>query len=177
MSVTYTKSWGYTDTNPIGTTPLAVDMYKLAYASDFGVRVPNSREKKQEENVRGGINVYYGNVTSPTDQPENVRIAKADIANVYAGRPEIDPVFWAPQKRGSKLLWVTEDVLRVINDTTGEYIDLPVSATTTLTYAISPHFTEAELFAFFKRHASFGFNAADSNSRIAAMMRGQLALV
>lgn len=173
MSITYTKGWGYIDSNPITTDPLSVDLYKLAYATDFAPRVPSDRERKAEGN-KTGLNFYVGNVTSPTDQPENFRFGLYDVPNVYAGRPEVDPVLFSPQKRGKKILWVTENILRVINDSTGEVIDLPFSATTTLTFALSPFVTETELFAFYKRHASLGFDTTDTSGRIGQLARGQL---
>jgi hypothetical protein len=91
---------------------------------------------------------------------------------MYANRDEINPAYWAPSKEGGKIFYRTTDIMRVWNDTTGTWVDLPVAATTSLSWIYSPFLTDDDVFAFIKRHQSWLYNGADTKARLVELMKG-----
>lgn len=82
---------GYTDTAIGGFASLAPSLGVLNWGVDL----------KTLSKVPGEI--VASNVTSPTDQPETIRLAQRKVSDVYAGT-SIDPLGYLPSRQGTSTL-------------------------------------------------------------------------
>lgn len=95
-------STGVTDTPIVDFDGVDVSLPALNFGEDLEILSEQPGE------------IVYTNVTAPTDQPEVIRLARRQIANIYTGT-SIDPSAYLPTRRGVHLLgevrqtWVETD--------------------------------------------------------------------
>lgn len=110
-----TLSTNYTDTAISGATKITLTVPTLNYGKDF-------RVKQDEPNE-----AIITNLTSPIDQPERLRWAHSDVADVYRNSG-IDPTMYYASRRGTQILVQLTDVFKVTDSADASYEALlPVS--------------------------------------------------
>lgn len=160
-----TTSFGYTDTN--AAKPLSVNIPDLAYLTDFSM---DSRNQKTGE-------VILTNTTTPIDQPEILRFAIENVANVYANS-NIPSYNRSVTTRGVSLLLQVNDILRVSDPGSecccGQTFDLPISTHIVLRVPLNQFVTANEVMAVAKRNFAMLFAGADNSARLNELLRGTL---
>jgi hypothetical protein len=121
-------NYGYEDTL---TGTINVSLPALDYETDYAVVSEQSN------------NVVLTNVTTGVDQPETLRFAIQDVANVYSGT-SIDPANFAPSRRGKKLLVSDHLTLRVPNGD-GTSTDFPVKMGLTFEFPTSVNLSDSAI--------------------------------
>lgn len=110
-----TVSWNYSDSGIYPAIEKSLEIPSLNFTSDFV-----KKETKANE-------ALLANLTSPLGRAETVRFAYQRIANIY-NNTGIDPSVYAASKYGFSVLAQLNDILTVVDDTTGYRVDLPLSA-------------------------------------------------
>lgn len=159
MAVTYTKSFGFTNTK--AASPIEVNIPQLDYASDWTL-------KSQTADT-----VVLVNTTTPVDQPYTCRIQIQDVGNVYNGT-DIDPVLYGPVKRGKSLLASSRLTMRITNDTTGEITDYPIQINTVIKWPVTSGIAVSDIKTALFENWGQMFDAADDNTRLGELLRGAL---
>lgn len=149
-------TFGYTDTN--AASPLTIgNVPKLSYATDFAV------------STRDAKSVVLSNTTSPLGWPETLRFSIQDVANVYSGT-DIDPVLYAPIKKGKSLVCSLQDTAKV--GTGAEAVYYPISAHFVLKFPNTSDITVDNITTVVKRMIALAFKDADDTSRIEELIHG-----
>lgn len=154
-----TSSFGYTDTT---TTKKTISLPCINYASDYAVK----------EEVANATTLI--NTTTPVDQPETLRYAISDIANVY-NNTGIDPAYWSQNKRGVALTFGLHNIYRVSGFPNNESIDLPVQIHTVIRVPQSQYLPTEAIFSDWLRQVSMALetNGTDE-SMLNSLLRGAL---
>lgn len=160
MVNTYSKSFGFTDTK--SATPLEVEVPQIDYASDWTLLSQTAKE------------VSLVNTTTPVDQPYTCRFAIQDVANVYKGRPDIDPVLYGPTKKGKSLVVDSLPTLRITNDQTGALTDYPLRVYTVCQWPVTAGIDASDLRTIIMQNLGLFFDAAATNDRIDELIRSAL---
>lgn len=160
MVNTYSKSYGFTDTK--SATPLEVQVPQIDYASDWTLLSQTADQ------------VTLVNTTTPVDQQYTARFAIQNVANVYKGRPDIDPVMFGPIKRGKSLVLDTNLVLRFTNDQTGETTDYPVRTYTVCQWPVTAGIEASDIRTSIMQNLGLFFDGSNTNDRIDELIRSAL---
>lgn len=108
-------SVNYADTSISGVTATKLTLPVLNYAADFRVAKDEPKE------------AILTNITSPISQPERIRYAHSDVANVY-NNSGIDPTMYYASRRGTQILCQLTDVFKVTDSADAAYEALlPIS--------------------------------------------------
>lgn len=163
-----TTSFGYTDTK--AANPLSISVPQLDYSKDFSrdTRVSRSGE------------VILTNVTSPLDQPETLRLAIENVANVYANT-QIPTYNRSVTTRGVQLLLQTNDILRVSDAASSDVdcccdgsFDLPISCHMVIRVPLNQYITADVVMQVAKRNFGMLFDGNNTTARLNQLLRGTL---
>jgi len=115
------------------------------------------------------------NITTPTDQPEIIRISQRKIANIYANT-DIDPAAYISTRSGTATLLELRGVIREDDSVDAAYVKLiPYRLGTTLSLPTYAGFDQDVAFAAVMRHLNLLFGGKDNSpGRINALMHGVL---
>lgn len=153
----------YKDTPVTGGTTVELQLPQLNYKSDFRVTKDDPSE------------AIIANLTSPLDQPERLRFAHNNVADVYRNTG-IDPTLYWPSRRGTQILCQLTDVYSVTDAEAPSYMALlPLSAHLVIKVPnndlISPQIVEN----LFERMLAGLYETTDGQyTRLQAMLRGAL---
>lgn len=112
------------------------------------------------------------NVNASNDRPEQIRIAYSRVNDIYKNSG-IDPVHFAPSKRGFSLVTQITEVGRVTESTTGESYDVPFSLHLVMKASNDELVTPAVMETLLKRLlSSLYLDNEDGTERIAQLMKG-----
>jgi hypothetical protein len=161
--MTKVTTTGYTDTAISGVSSLTFPRGLVNIKQDFRVKSNTGKE------------VVLTNITSPTDRPENIRLAYSEIANIYNGTG-IEPSVASPTKKGVSVLAQVTDVLSVTDSADASYrIDLPLSAHLVIKAPSSEFITSAQVQTLIGRLLSSLFDTGvTTTTRLEAILRGSL---
>lgn len=151
---TTTKSWGFIDAPAVD-----VKVYPLD-TENYAVKADEPTECILVE------------TTSPADQPSSIRYAIQNVADVYSGS-DVDPVNKAASKKGKSVVVGIRNILRVTNDTTGEFVDYPVKCNISFTFPISANLDATDVGKVCSRAAGLIIEPAGA-AIINRLMRGSL---
>lgn len=120
--------YGYTDSfnHTIACTLPAMD-----YDKDFAVS-------------HDGDAVVLSNLTTPVDQPETLRYAQYDVANVYKNT-DIQPIYRENGVRGKKNIISLLDTARVTSLDGEVIVDYPVKVAISMEYPLSANLSSADI--------------------------------
>lgn len=158
-------SVNYTDTAIAGATAPQITVPVLNYSTDFRVRQDEPNES------------IIANLTSPISQPERIRIAQQDVADVYRNTG-IDPTMYYQSRRGTQVLLQLTDVFKVSDGTDASYEALlPISVhmvikvpnNDLITSDICMNEVARLLGALYETNAS-----GTTSNRLSSMLRGAL---
>lgn len=108
-------SFGYTDTPVNGVTAPTIKVPVINFNSDYRVKSSSAKE------------ATIVNINSPLDQPESIRFAVSEVADVYAGAGlSSDQVIGS--KTGTRLLAQLNMTAKVTDDSGNVVNYLPISA-------------------------------------------------
>lgn len=158
-------------------TKLKVEIPQFKYAEDFAVTENTAKS------------VVLTNAAVDVDDQETIRFAIQDISNIYAGS-SIDPVMYAPSKKGKSVVVSINDTLTVKNikgtqetpgDTESEY-KYPVSAHFVVKFPSTANLEAADLVTLINRMFGLAYDSVNStggapstpNARVNELMRGVL---
>lgn len=159
-----TLSVNYTDTAISGATATQLTLPTLNYRADF-------RVSKDEPNE-----AILTNLTSPISQPERIRTAHSDVANVYSNTG-IDPTMYYASKKGTQLLAQLTDVFKVTDSADAAYEALlPVSVHLVMKVPNNELITPDVVITEVERLLGTLYETTGSNpeSRLRALLRGAL---
>lgn len=160
-----TLSVNYNDTTISGATAPVVTVPVLNYAVDF-------RVKNDEPNES-----IITNLMSPISQPERIRVAQQDVADIYRNSG-IDPTLYYQSRRGTQVLVQLTDVFKVTDSADASYeAQLPISMHLVIKVPNNDLITEAALKTEIARllGALYETNASGSTTcRLTSMLRGAL---
>lgn len=153
----------YTDTTVTGGTAVSLTLPQLNYAADFRV----TKDEPSEAIVT--------NLTSPIDQPERIRWAHNNVADVYKNTG-IDPTLYYASRRGTQFLCQLTDVYSVTDSADASYLAmLPVEAHLVLKVPnndlISPEIAEGIVTRML---AGLYETTAGQYTRLRSLLRGAL---
>lgn len=131
MPDTFTTSFGFI--NSKAATPLEILIPMVDYANDYSRGTETTGE------------VVLHNTTTPIDQAYDAVFSCRTINNIYDGIKTIDPVFWAPYRKGLEIRSAVRMTLRRTNTTTGEYYDFPVTVNVAMSLPVSAGMTAEHL--------------------------------
>lgn len=159
-----TTSLGFTDTAVEGVSSLAFPRAVLNLETDFRVKASQP-----------GKEVTLTNITSPIDQPERIRIAYADVNNIYGGSG-IEPSLFAPTKRGVSILAQLTEVLSVTDTVDSTFrVDYPVSYHVVIKAPSASYITGPVIQAGLGRLLSCLYDTGSlTTGRLEAILRGSL---
>jgi hypothetical protein len=122
-----------------------------------------------------GDELWLTNLTAPTDKPERIRYGQTTIKDVYSNT-SIDKSFYAPSRRGSKILAQLTDVMTVLDSADATYeVDLPISGNIVLNVPSNALVTETVVLAFLQRLYGTLFETDDTGAtKLKAQIRGAL---
>lgn len=164
-----TKTWGYT-----------------APTSTFEKVIPVLDLGNFAEENSPAMSTNYKNITSPTDQPESVRIATRVVKNVYTGSGVL-PSFVSTTKEGVSSLIQVKDILTVQPDydstsasescCTPWRIDLPAKVNITIQVPKSRYFGSTEAMAVIDRAIAILQHAATDTTTLDKILRGSTSVL
>lgn len=157
-------SMNYTDTAISGANVVSLELPTLNYGADF-------RVKKDEPSE-----AIITNLTSPINQPERLRIAHSDVADVYRNSG-IDPTLYYPSKRGTQILVQLTDVFKVTDTEDASYeAHLPISAHLVVKVPNNELITPDVVVAEIERLIAglYETTGTTTESRIKSVLRGAL---
>lgn len=167
MSIT--KTWGY-----------------KASESTFNKAIPVLNLNDFAEENSPAMSNNYKNITSPTDQPESVRIATRVVKNVYTGSGVL-PSYMSTTKEGVSSLIQVKDILTVQPDEasasasgsccTPWRIDLPAKVNITIQIPRSRYFGSAEAMAVIDRTIAVLQHAATDTTTLDKILRGSTSVL
>lgn len=157
-------SLGFTDTTVEGVASLTFPRAVLNLGADFRVK-----------STQPGREVILTNITSPTDQPERIRIAYADVNNIYTGTG-IEASVFSPTKKGVSILAQLTEVLSVTDSVDAAYrVDLPLSYHLVIKVPNSAYVTGEVVQSGIGRLLSGLFDTGSTEvDRLDAILRGSL---
>lgn len=161
------KNWGYTASE----TSHAITVPTLVH-SQFALKDNKDMESR------------YSNITSPVDQPEEVRIATKKVTNVYSGSG-ITPSFMSSSKEGISSLIQIRDILRVHDDGVSDAagccfpwtIDLPAKVNVTVQIPRNQYFGATEAIAVLHRTIAVLEQAASDEATLNKILRGSTSVL
>lgn len=176
MSFT-SKTYGTDKGATHAATALKVEVPQFKYAADFAVTENSAKA------------VVLANTAVDVDDKETIRFAIQDINNIYTGS-DIDPVMYAPSKKGKSMVVSLNDTLTVRNykgtsenpgDIESEY-KYPVSAHFVVKFPTTANLEASDLVTLVNRMLGLAYNTtngtggapSDPNARINKLMRGVL---
>lgn len=159
-----TVSTGYTDTPVDGVSELTFPRAVLNFGTDFRVKANTP-----------GKEVILTNITSPTDQPELIKLCYSEIADIYRGS-KVEPTIFTPTKKGVSILAQVNDVISVTDTTDADYrVDLPVQCHLVIKVPMSAEITANVVQTCIGRLLSSLFDTGvETTSRLEAILRGVL---
>lgn len=157
MSYSQNTKFGYLEDTATDLTIGAVPA--LNYANHFAVK----------EN--GGNSVVLANTSSPMGWPETLKFQIQDVANIY-NNSDVDPVLYAPSKKGKSLLCSINDTIKV--GTGADAVMYPISAHFVLKFPNTADVETADIMTVAKRMVALAFNGADDNTRLGKLIHGAL---
>lgn len=164
-----TKTWGY-----------------AASTSTFNKAIPVLDLDNFAEETSPAMSNIYSNITSPTDQPETVRISTKVVKNVYT-KSGVLPSFMATTKEGVSSLIQVKDILTVQPDdstaSAGESccapwrIDLPSKVNITIQIPRSRYFGATEAMAVLDRAIAVLQHAVSDTATLDKILRGSTSVL
>lgn len=157
-------SVNYTDSAISGASQVTLKLPTLNYGSDF-------RVKQDEPNE-----AIVTNLTSPIGQPERLRWAHSDVADVYRGSG-IDPTMYYASRRGTQILVQLTDVFKVTDTEDASYeAHLPISCHLVVKVPNNDLVTDEVVLAEIQRllGALFETTGTTPENRLKSILRGAL---
>lgn len=153
----------YKDTAVTGGTVVELTLPQLNYGSDFRVVKDTAGE------------AIISNITSPIDQPERLRFAHNNVADVYRNTG-IDPTHYYASRRGTQILCQLTDVYSVTDSAAPDYLALlPVEAHLVLKVPNNDLISVEQIEALITRMLGGLYETtASQTTRLNAMLRGAL---
>lgn len=112
------------------------------------------------------------NVNSSNDRPEKIRIAYSEIKDIYTNSG-IDPAYYAPSRKGISLVSQITEVGRITESTTGDFVDVPLSAHLVIKAPANELITSTVIETLLKRLLSSLYNDnAVTLTRLSELMKG-----
>lgn len=156
------KSWGYT-----------------AAATTHTITVPTLDHSQFALKENKDMEARYSNITSPVDQPEEVRIATKKVTNVYSGSGVI-PSYMSTSKEGISSLIQIKDILRIHDDGASDasgccmpwIIDLPCKVNITVQIPRNQYVGADEAIAVLHRTIAVLEQAANDTATLNKILRG-----
>lgn len=127
--------YGYTDSFD-NTKKIGMYLPVLDYDKDFAVS-------------HDGDAVILSNVTTPVDQPETLRFAQYDVANVYKNT-DIQPIHRQNGLKGKKNMISVLDTARVVN-ADSSVTDYPVKVSMAMEFPVSANLTSDNIYQVVQR--------------------------
>lgn len=157
-------STNYVDTAISGAKTVSLELPVLNYGKDFRVKKDEPEE------------AIITNLTSPINQPERLRIAHSDVADVYRNSG-IDPTLYYPSRRGTQILVQLTDVFKVTDTEDASYeAHLPISAHLVIKVPNNELMTPEVITAEIERLVAGLYETTGdvTESRIKSVLRGAL---